>query len=1059
VTKTAPPDLRGQVDALLEAYPPTRPVWLDAEGVWREDPHDLHQRVSNELWHRLWLEGSGEAETGGRTPAAEPVTGLYAELWAPFERPTEGEAAPAAGAPAAAIRALAAAFGVRDPAGREALAVHESVCRLIEEEVLDRGSRTHIPEWDEAGKRRQAARRTRRDGLREKIDRALPPPAPNLRAALADALRGPGPTAEMVAVLVEEERVRDHLFATGSELGGEAEREVLSDVLPPRLGDLSPMPAALARTLIGLLSDPRFDTATGIPYQAAHTLGAVRDVRSCEALRRVLDTTGEVHTHLRAVLLYVLGCLVRAETRPEFAAVLAGPDSISRTRRDGSTYEQSLGAEQREAVWALGRFGRSALSALPALARCTPHPDRDVRLALAWALGRLGREQKAIDGGLDAAILIPLLQLLLDRDIKVFEEAAFALRELDLPEYLYTFYLGRVEKVPILALKPARTGLYELSETLLYLGEHKRPVVLAVTGDSGTGKTYFCQCLRDGFGGVGPEEILYLARDDPAHLAIFNRMLGLDFLRRHIDPEHYSEYPVSAEGDDPDRYFREFMAAQKDSRLIILDGWRDAAYFDHVIRLFYERGRLDLIVRFQATWSTRRLNLEARDKYLERVTACLSYVEDPVLEESRFCRGGQVISYHLDNSIPSRLTGPEIREVFGHAKVDAWGDHIRIGDFPGGRTAPLTEETVRFEPQRETPAAEGSSFTLAEAPLRTIETHFQRQLNEDPEREPNLLQTLLTPGPGIVRIDYYQPGQLAFGAADGSVGLLTGLGDRLFHTEAGEAGIDALAVLGERICVLDDRRRVRLYSLRRGTVAELPATPSPVTCLATDCSDRLVSGHQDGSISIWETASGRCTRLEGHSAAVRALEVCCGGTLWSGDDSGEFRFWDPAGERVHVRRFSSGRIRCLSVFREGHLVVGLEEPQAAPPGCSIALLDGAGRSARRLPVAASPRLNTLHLYFDGRIVAAVAAGPKTGGTLLVLDPRGGTARRTVLPGHAGGTTGCLTMGPRILTCGQDDDGGVTVKIWGADTYVRSELEKLPLLPDPSHIPPWYRTLI
>jgi hypothetical protein len=34
-----------------------------------------------------------------------------------------------------------------------------------------------------------------------------------------------------------------------------------------------------------------------------------------------------------------------------------------------------------------------------------------------------------------------------------------------------------------------------------------------------------------------------------------------------------------------------------------------------------------------------------------------------------------------------------------------------------------------------------------------------------------------------------------------------------------------------------------------------------------------------------------------------------------------------------------------------------------------------------------------------------------------------------------------------------------VKIWVADTYVRSELEKLPLLPDPSHIPPWYRTLI
>jgi hypothetical protein len=51
-----------------------------------------------------------------------------------------------------------------------------------------------------------------------------------------------------------------------------------------------------------------------------------------------------------------------------------------------------------------------------------------------------------------------------------------------------------------------------------------------------------------------------------------------------------------------------------------------------------------------------------------------------------------------------------------------------------------------------------------------------------------------------------------------------------------------------------------------------------------------------------------------------------------------------------------------------------------------------------------------------------------------------------LSGHALGTKDCLTMGPRIITCGLDDGAKPSIRIWGSEFFVRTELSKLFIKP-------------
>jgi hypothetical protein len=38
------------------------------------------------------------------------------------------------------------------------------------------------------------------------------------------------------------------------------------------------------------------------------------------------------------------------------------------------------------------------------------------------------------------------------------------------------------------------------------------------------------------------------------------------------------------------------------------------------------------------------------------------------------------------------------------------------------------------------------------------------------------------------------------------------------------------------------------------------------------------------------------------------------------------------------------------------------------------------------------------------------------------------------------------MGPKIVTCGREPDGGPAIRIWGSEFFVRTELSKLFIKP-------------
>jgi len=95
-------------------------------------------------------------------------------------------------------------------------------------------------------------------------------------------------------------------------------------------------------------------------------------------------------------------------------------------------------------------------------------------------------------------------------------------------------------------------------------------------------------------------------------------------------------------------------------------------------------------------------------------------------------------------------------------------------------------------------------------------------------------------------------------------------------------------------------------------------------------------------------------------------------------------------------------------------------------------------------------VNGINVYHNGQIIAATSeAGDERRGrqkNLLVFSPgdRGGSV--LTLSGHARGTKDCLTMGPKIITCGANSDGTPSLRIWGSEFFVRTELSKLFIIP-------------
>jgi hypothetical protein len=99
---------------------------------------------------------------------------------------------------------------------------------------------------------------------------------------------------------------------------------------------------------------------------------------------------------------------------------------------------------------------------------------------------------------------------------------------------------------------------------------------------------------------------------------------------------------------------------------------------------------------------------------------------------------------------------------------------------------------------------------------------------------------------------------------------------------------------------------------------------STVNTLAVLPDGRLASGADDGTIKLWDPASGQLqATLAGHSRGVNALAVLPDGRLASGADDGTIKLWDPATGRLQATLAGhSGGVNALAVLPDGRLASG-----------------------------------------------------------------------------------------------------------------------------------------
>jgi PBS lyase HEAT-like repeat len=627
-------DLEEATKNILRGFDTRRFVYLSPAGEWKENPKVLRDRASHELLYELSKqesEGLGPALQNTFIPLAEEKTWpLCLKIWPELAKIADGDRG----------RRRTPFDNGKGMSGF--LALFEILVWKIGLETQRLNGECFVPAWDSEALRQKLGCQ-RRLKVQELILRAAFTPEERavFAAALEDIRKSSPPIIDSISKLLAEEekfnRAIGDLLRRARMAGlGEEALPLIAEKIQPAEGIVTNTSPALVRPCLRLLVEEDLDILSGVPYYASMILSILKDPRSSSGLLKALGACPVINTKIRENIIYALGALGEGRAVEEISKVLEQPDEVLETSGAGEKSYHPLMEQKEEAIWALGKIGFPSVKKLPQLARYSDHSSLKLKTYLAWTLGEIGKLQKEKLGGVSADVVIALLKLLKTKNKQVFEESVSALKKIGMPEFIHSLYLYHVGAISILGLKPAQRGLYELSETLHYLIRSKKRTIMAVNGDSGTGKTYFCHAIMGGFGDIKPEEVLYLMRDRKRGQKVFNRILGIRWLKKYIEPAYYHDYPLDEERDNPDEYFRQFLAENADKKLILLDGARDSLYFQKVIDYFYFKGELDVEVNFRANFSTRRLNLEEREMALESVKTHLAFLEEPTLEDTLF---------------------------------------------------------------------------------------------------------------------------------------------------------------------------------------------------------------------------------------------------------------------------------------------------------------------------------------------------------------------------------------------------------------------------------------
>ena len=214
---------------------------------------------------------------------------------------------------------------------------------------------------------------------------------------------------------------------------------------------------------------------------------------------------------------------------------------------------------------------------------------------------------------------------------------------------------------------------------------------------------------------------------------------------------------------------------------------------------------------------------------------------------------------------------------------------------------------------------------------------------------------------------------------------------------------------------------VRVSSPRRGEA------PSSVWSVAWSVDGRrLASGHSDGTIRLWDTASRTVLRqLKGHASAIAAAVFSADGRrLVSAGADGTLRIWDVEDGRQVASSVSGhdGGVTSLALSPDGRDIVS-----AGAEG-RLRLWDAGGGEPRNAPFGDGiARVTSVAYSADGR---QIVAGSEDG-RLRWWDARTGEPIGEALDAHTGGVRGLAFSpdGERLATSGGDR----RIRIWDLRT--------------------------
>lgn len=1049
---------------IIKEFPQKKFIYLNSKGQWEENPKSLIDRISNEILYQLSkLEEKNQSLfiqniffplSQGKSWQITKKIRLMLLGRAKLDQKSlkENEVDDLIIQPYSSANHSKKVFPF--------LIILEGLAWLLQYEVIRINSESFVPEWNTLAKAQNKEYKklllTLNNSLRKflsKEDREsfIPDTLTKIRTASPEFIQ------LIPKMIAEEDRLMktiQYLLNKGKDARCRDEiYSLICEKVQPPMGVVTYTSPALLRPCLYLLLDKTIDISSGIQYNASVILSILQDPRSIHALLKALRFFPLCYSKIRENLVYTLGNLKEKEATEAIAQILDAPDNVKPSHKDAKIKIYPILEQKEEAIWTMGKIGLESLKYLSTLLKYVNHPSAKLKTYLAWTLGEIGKAQKEKFGGVSADIVITLLTLLKINDMQIFEETVSALRKIDMPEFTHSLYFSNIGAISILGLKPAQKGLYELSETLHYFINSKKKVIIAINGDSGTGKTYFCQSIIDGFGDLKRGDILYLMRDRKRDQKVFNRILGIKWLKKYIEPIYYQDFLRNGEDDNPEEFLKQFLEEYSHKKLIILDGCRDQYYFQRIIDSFYFKEKLDVLVNFRTSFSSRRLNLENREVALESVKTHLSFIEEPSLEDTLIYKEGKVILYDLDNSLDSRLNTQETKELFEKRKIDSWGDLIIMGDFKK-YAEPLKIETKKL-------AFGSENFSIKNEkllqPLSRAFNHeekkFRAKLNENPENKPNLLQTIEMEDMKPEQIQLYAPEQIMGIGEEGSVFVLSFLDNRIFYTSMEK--IKDISPQGRDIFLINDKGELMNISFERDEVLNFAKPDSPALVLASFPGDKIITGHKDGTIRIWDFLNKNVQVLEGHQHPVKALRVDYFGRIFSGSSDNILRQWDIDRRTVKTVDNLDNNISIVKLHNNGKLlvltgekipIIGGEE-KSAP---TIRILDFEKGISKLINLPFKQTISNINSYFDGRIIAGLLNSkmrtePRSG-TLAVISLKKNSWEYGVLAGHEMDTKDCLAVGPKIITCGHDGKGEHSIRLWGTESYVKSALSKLSIAP-------------